>query len=217
MKRNNGKPPVKSLSPSQRVFVQEYVKCKDGTKAAKVAGYRSPRATAKQLLSKRHIQVNIRRYEKLLEKDYTIRRGLILKEVEDCALRKGGDFVDAEGRINTNFKHMPEDVQAAVDGITQTVTTRVYPDGTEEENVKTNLKLVSKSSALDMAMKHVGGYAPENHQHAVVMYDFDKLYDSMNGSNGAQTHEDTVEDELLELEQQVKELEDDDSGKEYSG
>jgi len=199
-------PPLKALSKKQKIFAEEFSKCRNASHAARVAGYSNPKVTGHHLLQKSQIQAAIRRHQRAMEGDYEMRRGLILKELEDCALRKAGDFYDENGQLIENLKSLPENLQAAIDGITQTVTTRTFPDGTEVENVKTNLKLVPKASALDMALKHLGGYDADNSQRSegTVVINFDELYASMNGSNGhAQPPEDPIEAQLLEIESQA--------------
>lgn len=191
--------PVKEedeINPRWALFIAEYLVDFDGMRAAIAAGYDKKGASvrAHNLLKTPIIQRIIKRFreEDLLRVELT--REEVLSQLLYCVTRSGEDFVDEDGRILSNIRDLPRRVLNSIDGIEQTVT--VTPEG--DERVRTKLKLVPKAEALNMAMKHIGLYAPEQKNVVVSAgLDFNKLVRE-------DVPQDTIEAELGEANDTIQ-------------
>ena len=128
---------------------------------------------------------------------FTIEADEILWHLWACASRNGKDFVDEKGHLlltSQNINDLPDEVTAAIDSIKQKRKTYATEDGDVVE-IETELKLVSKAAALDMAMKHKGLFAPQE-IHGKLTFDFDKLYQNQRDTIDV----DPIEQILLEEE-----------------
>ena len=75
------------------------------------------------------------------------------------------DFINPETGELLDLNNLTVRAKESIDGIEQEVTILKNRDGEEiGTRVKTKLKLVPKISAMDMFMKHLGGYEKDNKQ-----------------------------------------------------
>lgn len=151
------------LTDKQRAFVNEYTKDYNGVRAAIAAGY-SPKAAkvqATKLLKMPWVAKAIGHIEFQSQKQHTIDREEILTQLYYCATRSGADFVDDSGCLINNIKSLPERAQQAIDSIKQRKKQYTCEDGTVIQEVQTELRLVPKAHAIDLAMRHKGLFAAE--------------------------------------------------------
>jgi len=176
--RKNGTSP-KRVSDKWRKFIAEYLTDYNATRSAIAAGYSKKCAdvTACRLLKNPLIAAEIGKQERVTQERYQATREDILEQLAYCATRTSGDFVDEKGRVLPLHK-LGRRAQQAVDGIKQKVRRWVTSDGEEVEEVETELKLVPKGQAIEMAMKHHGLFAPEKHDNLVTL-DWDSLHRSV--------------------------------------
>ena len=110
--------------------------------------------------------------------EFEIQRHEILWNLWACAVRNGKQFVDERGKLlitSQNINDLPDEVTAAIDSIKQRRKVFHLEDGSEVEEIQTEVKLVPKAAALEMAMKHKGLFAAEKTD-VKVSLDFDQLY-----------------------------------------
>lgn len=179
------------LNDKQRRFVQEYVIDYNATRAARAAGYSHPHVYGQRLVADGNV---MRVVAEIQTRDLTylqLTRERILEELYYCATRSITDYVDDKGFIQQNVKKLSKKAAAAVDGITQHVTQN--RDGSV--TTTTELKLVGKAKALDLAMKHKGLFAVQQVE-MKHSFDWDSLY-----AGGEETPEpDVIEGRIRVLE-----------------
>ena len=179
------------LTDKERVFIEEYRKSLDGTAAALVAFNCKSRNSAAALACKVLKRPLVKKaLGKLLEDDRRRREveaDEILTHLADCATRNAKLLFDENGILVFTHKiingkkkgktihDLPDEITNTVDGVKQKVKRYETEDGTVVVEVETELKLVSKASAIDMAMKHEGLYAPNKNLVGVVGVEWDKL------------------------------------------
>ncbi len=184
------------LTDKQRRFTLEYPIDHNGVRAAIAAGYSKKGANVqavkllnhpiiKKILGKQQLQTRKRLEATVAD---------VLEQLAYCATRSGVDFVDKSGRMIQNINDLPIRAQNAIDGIEQE---DFYNQDGEIFKTKIKLKLVGKSSAIDMVMKHLGLYAPERREHLVQQLNWDSLHGGGNGKPVV----DPIEARLIEEEQ----------------
>lgn len=181
------------LKGRQRLFALEYLLDYDAKRAAIAAGYseKSAAGHGRKLLCIPKIKRFIEQHERKTQERYEVDRDTILRHLVACATRDGKDFVDDKGRIRTNLKDLPDSVTCAIDSIKQK-RRMYYVDGEPVEEITTELKLVSKAAALDMAMRHKGLFAPQEVE-ARLFLNWDILY-------SANAQHDPIEERLAQAE-----------------
>ena len=162
------------LNPRQRRFVEEYVIDCNASRAAKVAGYKTGPTIGSILLATPAVAAVVKQKLDALREKCELTAEMVLEQLIYGVTRDGKDFVDKNGRIQTNLNVLPRRVTAMIDSIEQEVS---Y-DGEGNEKVKTKLRLVSKATCIELAMKHKGLFEPERHQHQHVTLDLNQLFQS---------------------------------------
>ena len=157
------------LNDRQRRFALEYLIDCNGTRAAIAAGYSKKTASVKaaKLLQHKLIKRVIGKSELLSRKRLEATREDVLEQLAYCATRSGADFVDEQGNLIQNINDLPIRAQNAIDGIEHE---EFYDAEGTLVKVKRKLKLVPKASAIEMAMRHKGLFAPEKQ---VIKYNID--------------------------------------------
>lgn len=163
------------LTVPQRTFVAEMLASDlfNPTKAARAAGYKTPSQAANKLMKNKSVQRAL---------------GKALRErLERCELKADDvlNYLRAALFFNplhwfkptedggweiTDLDALPEEVGRLIDEME--VKVRELPDGTKQSWFK--VKLISKSTVLPLAMKHLGLFAPELVQQ-VIAFDWDSL------------------------------------------
>lgn len=181
------------LTRNERAFVEAYVECMDCAEAARIAGYKKSSNVGSELLRRPRIKAYIAKVQKAAFQQLVVDKAEIIGHLVACATRVGSDFIDENGRIVTDARKLSLKAQAAIDGITQ----EVKYDKEGNEIVVTKLKLASKNTAIDMALKHLGEYKNADVPQVVnkVTIDLGQLYNSNRGAI------DPVEQRIIALEQ----------------
>ena len=108
-------------------------------------------------------------------------------EVGNYVSRQGTDLVDPDTDELLSLHQMPQRVNAAVDAYEQEVTYNKLG----ERVVKKKIRLMPKATAIEMALKIQGAYAPEKHEVKQAIVDFSQLYGMPDGA---------LEPDTIELE-----------------
>ena len=169
---------MRKLTLKELRFVSEYLACMNPVTAAKKAGYSAP--MGKKLLENPIIAKMIAYEDQKTCEKLELSREEILLQLYYCVTRSVSDFCDAEGKIITDVRHLSERARNTIDGIEQDV----YWDSEGNQHLKTKIKLVPKATALDMAMKHKGLFAPQQIDLAASnrpVLDWSKLYGKPDG------------------------------------
>ncbi len=195
--RKSGRPC--DLTDRETRFVLEYLVDYNASRAVRAAGYssRSDKAVSVmgcKLLKKKHIKAMVGKLRRETVLKLELTREEILLQLFYLATRSGADFVDKNGRLVQNLNDLPERAQQAIDGIEQEIKTFTYEDGTTMQEVKTKFKLVGKATAIDMAMKHKGLFAPDKKEVAIAVLDWNKLLEEPNGEI------DAIEQRIIDVE-----------------
>jgi phage terminase small subunit len=172
---------MESLTHRMQTFAVEYCLDHDGKKAAIRAGYSEHTAAVRacKLLKHPGVKLLIDRLDKKSRDDFEIQRYEILYHLWACATRDGRNLVNDRGELLSpqEIKNLPDSVGLAIDSIKQKVIRRwTEDDGTEVDILETEIKLVSKAAAIEMAMKHKGLFELDNAQQKHVTIDFDQLF-----------------------------------------
>jgi len=147
---------VGNLPLKQQVFIQELLANDsfNGTEAAKAAGYNTPSQTAYKLLKQKKIQRAIGKALQIRMDRCQLKADDVLGLLRDILFFNPLEWFipGPEGWTITDPKSLPAEIGRLIDGIE--VRHRVFPDGTEENYFK--VTLISKSTALTLAMRHCG-------------------------------------------------------------
>lgn len=143
--------PAKQLTTRQELFVEYYLQCWNGTKAAKLAGYseKSARETASELLAKPNIQSRVRARMAEVAMD----SNEVLARLADHARGTMEDFLDP-ATVTIDLK------QAADAGklhLLKEVEYTIRRDGKDDSETETvRFKLHDAQAALVHIGKHLG-------------------------------------------------------------
>lgn len=173
---------MRKLSLKELRFVSEYLACMDPCVAAVKAGYSKP--MGKKLLANPIIAKMIAYEDQKTCEKLELSREEILLQLYYCVTRNAADFCDEDGKIITDVRFLSERARNTIDSIEQDV----YYDMEGNQCLKTRLKLVPKATALDMAMKHKGLFAPQQVDLALSnrpVLDWSKLYGKPEGVEDA--------------------------------
>jgi len=146
------------LTDKQEKFIDEYLTHFNGTKAARVAGYKAPASAAYRLLDGReHPQVAKeigRRRQELAEKTEAD-RAMLLQYVGILAMANPADLVDENGVLIDNLHHLPLGLQHMIAGLK---VKQQYNRSGEVIGQDIEIKLASKTAVLEMFAKLIGAF-----------------------------------------------------------
>lgn len=147
------------------------------TRAAKAAGYKSPSSAGQRLMDRPRVQAALgTQLQKRLDR-LEMDGDRLLEELAYMALRDPIDLCDENtGEIIVDdLRKIPERMRRCIEGI-ETIDTY---DGDGNLTRKTKIKLCSKTSAVEMAMKHFGMFEKDNSQQkdAPIFVNWDRLID----------------------------------------
>lgn len=145
------------LEPRQALFCREYCIDRNGTKAAKRAGYSPHTATeqATRLLSKAHVVAEVDRLNLIRNNKLEVKADDILRQVARMALVDPRQMVDEAGN-GIPLHLLPDELAMAI----QAVEINQAPDGTTTYRYK----LADRNSAAEKLMKHIGLFEKDNSQ-----------------------------------------------------
>ncbi len=170
---------TRKLTPRQKAFVQQYVLLNNGEQAAIKAGYsaKSAKQEAYELLQHPGVKREIGKARNFLAKEYKEQLDVVMQELFYSLTRRGTDIVDAKTNLMLPLHQMPERINASIEGYEETVT-----EGKGWSKTVRKLKLTSKTSAMDMALKIKGEYAPDKHEVKSAIVDLTQLYGMPDGA-----------------------------------
>lgn len=156
------------LTNKQRRFVDEYLIDLNATAAAGRAGY-SDFNIGRQLITNPNVATAIEAAKDARSERTGIDADRTLLEVARLAFSDIRKVVTATGRL-IPIEALDDDTAAAVQSVK--VVTRqgsdVDSDGNRVIEYVHEIRLADKNSAVDKAMRHVGGYAEDNRQKSPV-------------------------------------------------
>ena len=181
-------------------FVLAYLVHGNAAKAAREAGYsiQTSAVQGAKLMKNDRVLALIGKLRREQGERFVIEADEVLEHLVACVIRDGKDFVDDDGIIVSNLNLLPETVTRAIDGIKQ--TTKQYRDnvtGQIVEETTTEIKLVSKASALRMAMEHKGLFASIKFEAQIAVLNLDAY-------NVTDNYKDPIEAQLLEAKSNDK-------------
>jgi len=152
------------LTAKQKRFCDEYLIDLNATQAAIRAGYSKKTATEMgyENLTKPQIVDYLAEKREVLQKRNDITIDKIVKELALIAFQDPRKMFN--GNILIDLDEMEEDVARVLAEVT--VTKERSRDGDANITELVKLKVYDKTKALDMLMKHLGGYAPEKIEHS---------------------------------------------------
>jgi len=169
VKPSGNKKGADGLTDTQRLFLTEYLKDGNATKAAIRAGYSADTAGSQgsRLLKNERIQQAIQQAQQEVleavkhETGITLER--TLREIARLAFFDPRQLFAADGNP-LSIQELSDDTAAAVAGLD--VTEEFAGTGKDRTFVgyTKKYKLADKKAALDMLMKHLGGYGEDNGQ-----------------------------------------------------
>jgi len=142
--------------------VQEYLKLGNATEAAKRAGYAEKSAAVQgcRLLRDDNIRAQIETLRSKVEDKASVTLAEVVEAIRNAAFLDVATLYDEQGNIRP-LSELPLEVRRAVVGIKSTTFNQAGGDGVQERVA--DLRLVPKDKALDMLMRHLGGYV-ERHE-----------------------------------------------------
>ena len=167
----NGYDP-KKLSNQQRAFVAELLATDQfcATEAARRAGYKHPAQASQKLLKKKHIKAALGKAQREREERCELKADDVLNLLRDALFFNPLHYFEptSDGKwLIQDLKTLPEGVGRLIDSIEVKVLER---DGETHSYFK--VSLISKATALSLAMKHVSVQTHEV-KHSI---DWDSLY-----------------------------------------
>ena len=143
-----------ALKGRERIFVLEYLVCRNKKEAAIRAGY-SPK-TADVMGCKLVKRPLIARALEKCNQQITVYAELRIEQGIDklvaCLTRSLDDFIDPDtGEVFKDLRKVGPNAKKTVDGIKQTVKSYVDEEGNESRTVTNEIRCMPMASALDMA------------------------------------------------------------------
>ncbi len=169
---------IKRLPDRWVRFLGEWIQHYDGKKAALSVGYspKTAKRMAHQILHDPRVQGFVAKWQRELVESAEIKVEEILQQLYYLVSRRMSDFVYDEdheraGEIR-EIHDMGNRAQSVVDGLDEEITINEL---TGDKRIKRKLRLSSKVSAVDMALKHKGLYAAVKQEVAVMQPDWKAL------------------------------------------
>lgn len=155
---------VKKLTPQQRKFVGRWTLHRNLTWAAKEAGYKFPNVAGSKLAASKLVGGVLKAVGKKLEKKKALELNDVLHKLSLSVNRNLHDLSD----LLPIVEKIPPQCFPYIDGIDYEPIYATNEDGSKELiDTKIKIKLMSNQAALDMALKHLGGYAPTQTENKV--------------------------------------------------
>lgn len=146
-------------------FAMAYLKEPNATKAAIAMGIppKGARVAGTRLLTSPNVQLILENARKRLEERTNVTVEKLLQELGKVAFATMQDYwrVDDEGQPHIDLSQLTPEQWAAIGEIT-VEEFMDGPKGHEREVKRTKFKLHDKLSAIDKAMRHLGGYSKDN-------------------------------------------------------
>ena len=148
------------LTDKQEMFCKEYLIDLNATQAAIRAGYSKKTANeqAGRLLVNVSVQAKISQLKEKRSNRIEMNADGVLKELKNWV---EGDYTDLMMLTAKQIKELAPEIRRLITGFKR--TTRRIP-GTDEEEIKIEIKFIDKIKAMEMISKHIGFYEKDNSQ-----------------------------------------------------
>lgn len=187
------------LSQRQRLFVERWVICRNYTQAAKEAGYSSPNSASYTLVNNPKVKKVLEALERVFDKKLSLSIQMAQEKLLQSLNRNYHDMID----LLPALAKIPPQCFAYVDGLkVKPIYDLVKQEDGSYKKIKVDeeieIKMMPNATAIDLAMKHLGGYAPVQQEQTVTI----KWDQFTNPPDDA----DSVEKEIEGVEYEVKKL-----------
>jgi len=199
------------MSDMAFAFAIHYAAGLQASEAAIKAGYskKVAKQTAQKLLNNPKVKAFISRELERMQRGATLQKKEVLAKLGQSLRRNLWDFEGPNGFIVSSLKEIPREDHCFIDGFK---ARQFFDEDGKITSQTIEVKLSPNAAIQDMAMKHVGAYAPvETRGEQKVVLD----WNSLNGKPD-EKEEDIIEGQIQELltEEPNKERDDDESGSE---
>lgn len=150
--------PKAKLDPKRALFVQEYLKDLNATKAAIRAGYskKTARTQGSALLTKIDIQAAIEKAKASRSERTEITQDRVIRELARIAFLDPADLLEDDGSIKL-IKNMPEDARRVIAGMeVSEIFDNAAGDQKQAIGLLKKIKVCDKIRALELTGKHLG-------------------------------------------------------------
>lgn len=143
------------LTPKERLFIAEYLKDKNGSRAAIAAGYKKAGAavTASKLIRKPNVAEAINASLTQIIEKAELTAAEVLAEIRKLAFADVTDAFDENGELK-NLKTLPEDVRKALSSVETDELFEGFGKEREKIGVTRKVKFADKVRALEMLAKY---------------------------------------------------------------
>lgn len=162
--------------PDVKVFIAEYKIDRNGRRAAIAAGYSAASAdsTASRLLRSAKVKAEVEQHRADAIAKVQAETGITLERTLREIARIG--YFDPRKMFNKDGEPLPiteldDDTAAAVAGLDVLEEFEGHGEDRKLVGHVKKWKIAEKKGALDMLMRHLGGYAEDNHQNANALAD----------------------------------------------
>lgn len=145
------------LTPREQIFVTEYAKDSNATRAARVAGYGTPQPASQKILARPKVKAALKELlSPILKKnELTVER--LAEQLANYNFRTIKDFVDNRGYLITKVSELPD---VAAQCIESWEVEEIWEYNSEEHQrevvgQKVKVKLVSKAKMQELAMRYM--------------------------------------------------------------
>lgn len=159
------KSPLKKLTPNEKIFINEWLIDRNGTRAYKVAFKRcgsdqTAAVNASKKLRKANVAAYIEHRLGKLAKKTEVTAERVIREYAKLAFLDPTEFFDDKDNLLPISK-LPKDIAAAIGGFDQVSRTMGSGVDTEIEHTK-KIKIIDKKGALDSLARHLGLFEKDN-------------------------------------------------------
>ena len=151
----------KTVTDKQRVFVEAYMIDFNGTKAARIAGYKDAKQQARKFLNGIDFPYVTQEIGKLRQKQIDqlgIRREEVIHHVLTILRANPADLVDEDGVLVENLHDLPLGLQYRINGLE---VQQHYDDKGNVVGQNIKLKLLNAERIIDMMNKILGNYVTD--------------------------------------------------------
>ncbi len=172
--------PNKKLTPNRKIFVDEWLKHRNGTKAYKIAypfvkNTKTAEAGASRLLSNDKVKVYINKRLAKMSDKAEITQERILREESRLAFSDIAEIFKGETLVAPD--KLPEDVRRAIAGVKVKVKSYGGTGDSKRTETTYEYKFWDKGRALERVEKHLGMFEKDNLQKGATLEEIIKRLD----------------------------------------
>jgi len=157
---------LEKITDQQALFIANYLIDFNATKAARLAGYKTPNVASAKLMNQPNVLAAIEEGRKRILSVPELTRENILRELACCTFRDPLDLCNDQGQIIvSDLRKIPKAMRSCIERLE--VENHCDQNG-ELTGQTIRIWLSNKLGAVDLAMKHKGLMASEKKQVEVV-------------------------------------------------